>query len=116
MTDCQRTGEQPINSPLDRAWTNRAGKRESGRRRHAGSRSSLKNLTRSRFIMARASFGHYNQAFWGGLMGRRLAHVRLRAIAACLTLAFVSVSASGGRDAIKSQDLKEWLTYIASDD
>ncbi len=49
-------------------------------------------------------------------MGRRLAHVRLRAIAACLMLAFVSVSASGGRDAIKSQDLKEWLTYIASDD
>ena len=49
-------------------------------------------------------------------MVRRLLHVPLRVVAACLVLGIVSVSAAGGRDSIRSQDLKEWLSYIASDD
>ena len=45
---------------------------------------------------------------------RRL--LRLRLMAASLLLGVVTAAAAGGRDSIKSQDLKEWLTYIASDD
>src|SRR2546422_3496585 len=48
----------------------------------------------------------------------RLRHVsdRVRLLAAALVLGLVSVAAAGGRDAIKSQDLRDWLTYIASDE
>ena len=46
-----------------------------------------------------------------GQLGRRVGLV-----AAVLAFGMVSVFAAGGRDAIKSQDLKEWLTYIASDE
>ena len=49
-------------------------------------------------------------------MSRRLLHIHARHVAAALALAIVSVSAASGREAIKSQDLKNWLTYIASDD
>jgi len=49
-------------------------------------------------------------------MNRRLLHVRNRLVAIGLALAVVSVAAAGGRDSINSRDLKEWLTYIASDD
>jgi hypothetical protein len=41
---------------------------------------------------------------------------RVRLVAAALVLGLVSVAAAGGRDAIKSQDLKEWMTYVASDE
>lgn len=66
--------------------------------------------------MASAGFRDYNQAFWGALMNRRHFVVRIRLMAALLALAVVSVAAAGGRDSINSRDLKEWLTYIASDD
>src|SRR5947209_3809061 len=48
----------------------------------------------------------------------RLRHVadRVRLLAAVLVLGLVSVAAAGGRAAIKSQDLRDWLTYIASDE
>jgi len=49
-------------------------------------------------------------------MVRRLLPVRVRLVAACLALGIVSVAAAGGRESIKGQDLKEWLSYIASDD
>ena len=49
-------------------------------------------------------------------MNRRFLHVRNRLVAVLLALAVVSIAAAGGRDAITSRDLKEWLTYIASDD
>jgi hypothetical protein len=46
----------------------------------------------------------------------RLRHLSggVRLVAAGLLLGLVSVAAAGGRDAIKSQDLRGWLTYIAS--
>src|SRR2546425_469212 len=48
----------------------------------------------------------------------RLGHLsgRVRLVAAALVLGLVSVAAASGRDAIKSQDLKDWLTYVASDE
>jgi len=49
-------------------------------------------------------------------MNRRHLRVRIRLVAAVLAVAVVSVFAAGGRDSITSRDLKEWLTYIASDD
>lgn len=42
--------------------------------------------------------------------------VRLRLMAACLGLAVAATVSAAGRDSIKSQDLAEWLSYIASDD
>jgi len=47
-------------------------------------------------------------------MNRRRPVLRL-VVAACL-LAVVSAAAAGGRESINSQELKEWLTFIASDD
>jgi hypothetical protein len=49
-------------------------------------------------------------------MNRRHLHVRNRLVAVLLALAVVSIAAAGGRDSINSRDLKEWLTYISSDD
>lgn len=48
-------------------------------------------------------------------MTRRLLQRRLVAAAVALSLA-TSASADGGRGSIKSEDLKKWLTYIASDE
>ena len=66
--------------------------------------------------MASAGFRHYNQAFWGidesSSLARPYSSRRRRPGAGCC----VSVAAAGGRDSINSRDLKEWLTYIASDD
>jgi hypothetical protein len=39
-----------------------------------------------------------------------------RIVLAGFLVAAVAVAAAGGRDSINSQDLKEWLTFIASDD
>ena len=49
-------------------------------------------------------------------MNRRHLLVRIRLVAAVLAVTVVSAIAAGGRDSITSRDLKEWLTYIASDD
>jgi hypothetical protein len=49
-------------------------------------------------------------------MHLRRVHRRIRLVAAALALGLVSVAAANGRDAIRSQDLKEWLSYIASDE
>lgn len=50
-------------------------------------------------------------------MGRRRQGVRGWVAAACIVGAvFALGAAGGGRGAIKSQDLKEWLTYISSDE
>ena len=45
---------------------------------------------------------------------RQMSH-RIRLVAAALVLGVISVAAAGGRDAIKSDDLRDWLTFIASD-
>ena len=49
-------------------------------------------------------------------MTRERARAFCRWIVVCLGLASVSVRAAGGLSSIKSQDLREWLTYIASDE
>src|SRR4051812_49503919 len=37
-------------------------------------------------------------------------------IAACVTVAAATAVAAGGGSSIKTEDLREWLTYIASDE
>src|SRR5471030_452260 len=50
-------------------------------------------------------------------MGRRRQGVQGWVAAVCVVGAMSGVAAAGGgRAAIKSQDLKEWLTYISSDE
>ena len=49
-------------------------------------------------------------------MNRRRAYAVCKWAAVCIGLASVSVTAAGGSSSIKSQDLREWLTYIASDE
>jgi hypothetical protein len=41
---------------------------------------------------------------------------QVRSLAVVAVLALLPITASGGPPAIKSEDLKEWLTYIASDE
>src|SRR5471032_2098550 len=49
-------------------------------------------------------------------MSRRYLAIRLCAVILGLSLVTSGVAASGGVGSLKSQDLKEWLTYIASDE
>jgi len=49
-------------------------------------------------------------------MSRERARAVCRWTVVCLGLASVGVRAAGGVSSIKSQDLREWLTYIASDE
>ena len=54
---------------------------------------------------------------WAFVLRPRSTGRRLSSLVAALLLAGLSLSAAstGGRASIKSEDLKEWLTYIASD-
>jgi hypothetical protein len=45
-----------------------------------------------------------------------LSLVTLLALSAAIALAPVSAKTNGGRDQIRAEDLKEWLTYLASDE
>jgi hypothetical protein len=49
-------------------------------------------------------------------MARERARAVCRWTVVCVGLASVSIRAAGGVSSIKSQDLREWLTYIASDE
>ena len=49
-------------------------------------------------------------------MTRERARAVCRWTVVCVGLASVSLRAAGGVSSIKSQDLREWLTYIASDE
>src|SRR5471032_3266307 len=49
-------------------------------------------------------------------MSRRYLAIRLCAVILGLSLVTSGVASSGGVGSLKSQDLKEWLTYIASDE
>ena len=50
------------------------------------------------------------------MIGRRLVRVRMLGVFALLLAAVIHAAAAGGRDSINARDLKEWLTYIASDE
>src|SRR5213593_2654079 len=76
---------------------------------HAGSRSSEKPYPKSRILAS----GSYHRPHGGSVRRRR---VPIRSLVAALVLAALPVAVSGGPASIKSDDLKEWLTYIASDD
>src|SRR6266513_3143446 len=49
-------------------------------------------------------------------MTRRSLAVRVAAVILAISVLRAGVQASGAVASIKAQDLKEWLTYIASDD
>src|SRR3989442_11687023 len=49
-------------------------------------------------------------------MSRRRLAIRIFAVVVALTILKGGVTATGGVASIKVQDLKEWLTYIASDE
>ena len=78
---------------------------------HTRQPQSGSNLTRSMVILQAGIV-----AGFGGRMTRERARAFCRWIVVCLGLASVSVRAAGGLSSIKSQDLREWLTYIASDE
>jgi hypothetical protein len=49
-------------------------------------------------------------------MSRRYLAIRVSAVVLALTVITGSAAASGGVGSLRTQDLKEWLTYIASDE
>ena len=57
--------------------------------------------------------GRYSKPLGGSVSRRRIFG---RSLAVAIVLAFLPVAVSGGPASIKSGDLKEWLSYIASDD
>src|SRR6185436_15188658 len=78
---------------------------------HTRQPQSGSNLTRSTVILQAGIV-----AGFGGCMTRERARRVCRWTVVYLGLAAVGIQAAGGVSAIKSQDLREWLTYIASDE
>src|SRR5262249_26679370 len=113
--DYRRTNERPINSLL--IGKKEQEKREGGRRTHAGSRFQWQKPYLNSRDHASGGYSKPATAFRRRGMDMTASRRVVRAyIAAFVVAAVATITAACGSSAIRAQDLREWLTYIASDE